>query len=211
MRRLLNETTGRSFVQNSEQRSDANETSTHGHPYGREKDSMRDRDMLNYFIWGFIILLVIGLVIGGVYFFKPEWIPWSMTNASPVTKEQPSGKKSGYIAVFLTNNQVYFGKISGLNTQYPVLRDVYYLRTQRSLVPPDEAESSPGARLRVERQRGTVTTQQNERLTLLKLGNELHGPVDEIKLNREHIIYIEEIRDDSKVFQAIVKYQTQKE
>lgn len=175
---------------------------------------------LSYTLWGVVIILAIVVLGGGaVYLFKPEWLPWS---ASPVDKERAvasqgskerseQGKKSGYVAVFLINNQVYFGKISGLNSQYPVLKDVYYLRTQRSLVPPDEVDSSPGARLRVERKRGTATPQQNERLTLLKLGNEIHGPVDEIKINRDHILYVEEIKEDSKVYQAIVKFNSQRE
>lgn len=105
-----------------------------------------------------------------------------------------------YVAVFLTNNQVYFGKLFNFESETPLLRDVYYLRVQDSLqdtATPEEAEKG---------KKKTAPTQTGE-MSLIKLGNELHAPVDEIKLNRDHILFIEELKEDSRVVQAIRDYQ----
>jgi hypothetical protein len=34
-----------------------------------------------------------------------------------------------YYAVLLSNNFVYFGKLEGLGSEYPVLREVYYIQS----------------------------------------------------------------------------------
>lgn len=58
-----------------------------------------------------------------------------------------------------------------------------YLKTQRSLSPAQK--------------------DQKQELALIKLGDELHGPEDEIKINRDNILYIETLKEDGKVVQAI--------
>src|SRR3989344_7818454 len=75
-----------------------------------------------------------------------------------------SGK---YQAVFLSNNQVYFGKLYNANSSYPTLRDIYYLQVTQVLQPKDP--KSPA-----------------QQINLVKLGGELHGPEDEMRINREH-------------------------
>jgi hypothetical protein len=96
------------------------------------------------------------------------------------------GASTGYQAVFLTNNQVYFGKLSKVDSQYPVLRDVYYLQVNQALQP-----------------KGDTTTNIN----LVKLGGELHGPKDEMVINREHILFFEDLKDDSQIVAAIAQYK----
>lgn len=93
---------------------------------------------------------------------------------------------SSFQAVFLTNNQVYFGQLKNRYSSYPILTNVYYLRSQESLQ--QQKESSPD-------------------LTLVKLGNELHGPVDQMKINKEHILFIEDLKPDSRVVKAIQQSQ----
>jgi hypothetical protein len=44
--------------------------------------------------------------------------------ASTVKFETP------YQAILLDNNQVYYGKVQGLGTPFPVLTDVYYVQQQ---------------------------------------------------------------------------------
>ena len=97
-----------------------------------------------------------------------------------------SGNTSGYQAVFLTNNQVYFGKITGMNSQFPTLRDIYYLQVNRT----------DGAQIRA------------EDVNLVKLGNELHGPTDEMRINRDHILLVEDLKSDSGVVDAIKRFVT---
>ena len=83
-----------------------------------------------------------------------------------------------YQAVLLDNNQVYFGKISGLGTDYPVLTDVFYIQ---SAVNPETKQTSN---------------------VLLKRGKEWHAP-DRMLLNAHHIIMIEPVTGGSTVAKLI--------
>lgn len=103
-------------------------------------------------------------------------------------------KVSGYKAVFLTNGQVYFGKMSNPNGQYVTLKDIYYLQVNQPLQSGDEAAQAAAA-------------QQQPELSLVKLGNELHGPVDEMKINRDQILFYEDLKTDGKVAEAIEAYK----
>jgi hypothetical protein len=40
---------------------------------------------------------------------------------------------------------------------------------------------------------------------LVKLGNELHGPTDELYINPNQVVFYEFLRDDSKVVESITK------
>jgi len=96
---------------------------------------------------------------------------------------------SGYQAVFLDNGQVYFGKLYAENSQYPVLKDIYYLQVTQPPQPLREGETPPA------------------NINLVKLGAELHGPADEMRINRDHILFIEDLTSGSRVMQAIVQFQ----
>ena len=98
-----------------------------------------------------------------------------------------TGSTSPYKAVFLDNDQVYFGKVTNKNSKYVKLSDVYYLQVAQ----PSQDQYG-------------VLSQPD--LTLIKLGEELHGPKDEMEISRNHIMYIEELRNDSRVVQAIREY-----
>jgi len=100
--------------------------------------------------------------------------------------------KDTYQAVFLTSGQVYFGKVAHQNRQFVILTDIYYLRASQALQPPKEGEESAA---------------EQPNLSLIKLGNELHGPVDEMKINRDQILFIEDLKADSKVVEAIKEYK----
>lgn len=91
-------------------------------------------------------------------------------------------------AVFLTNGQVYFGHTVG-NTdgQYVTLKDIYYLQVQGALQPKTDQNTTP-------------------QIQLVKLGSELHGPKDQMKINRDSILFTESLKGDGKVVQAIDKY-----
>jgi hypothetical protein len=106
------------------------------------------------------------------------------------------GKAEGiseYQAVFLTNGQVYFGKLSDKNDKYVTLNDIYYLQVNQALQQTQNGQQ-PAAN-------------QQPQLSLVKLGNELHGPVDEMKINRDQILFFEDIKKDGRVAQAIAEYQ----
>ena len=100
---------------------------------------------------------------------------------------------SEYQAVFLTNGQVYFGKLEDVHDRYVTLTDIYYLQVNQQL------------------QQGQQETGQQPQLSLVKLGNELHGPLDEMQINRDHILFFEDIKEDGRVAQAIAEYKANPE
>ena len=142
----------------------------------------------------FVLFVLIGAGIA-VFIFKPEWLPFK---AKSREEKVSSIGSSGYQAVFLTNGQVYFGRLAKRESDYPVLTQVYYLRLQQPLQEQKEEKK--------EKEPEPASLQQN--LTLIKLGNELHGPSDEITLNKDHILFIENLREDSRIVKAIKEYET---
>lgn len=120
---------------------------------------------------------------------------------------------SGYQAVFLSNGQVYFGQLQGFPGNEPVLKDVYYLKVGTILTP---GEAGKAGEVKVEGKAKEATgaaTAKNPSpatrtgLTLVKLGEEIHGPQDEIKLNRDQILFVENLRENSQVVDAINRYK----
>lgn len=110
---------------------------------------------------------------------------------------QGSVGKANFQAVFLTNGQVYFGKLTDNSERYATMANIYYLQVTPVLQ--TGTEGQPGA--------GAQTQQQQQQLSLVKLGNELHGPTDEMHINRDQILFIEDLKEDGRVVQAIKDYE----
>ncbi len=98
---------------------------------------------------------------------------------------QAAGPDSEYKAVLLTSGDVYFAKVEAGFGHYLTLRDIYY---------PQVPETQPG---------------QQPQIRLIKFGNEIHGPQDEIRVNRDHVIMIQPLRLDSQVLKTIAAYKDQ--
>lgn len=95
-------------------------------------------------------------------------------------------------AVFLNGGQVYFGDIENLNKDYLRMSNIYYLRVNQTVQPDQtDAEGNP------------VTSND---ISLVKLGCELHGPTDEMLINREQVIFWENLKDDGQVANAVKDY-----
>ncbi len=137
----------------------------------------------------FVLLVVIVIIVGAGVMFRDRLFP------SIETAALKNAKVSGYQAVFLTNGQVYFGKLSRSEEMYVTLKDIYYLQVTQ---PPLQGSQQNGA------QQQTAAQQQ---ISLVKLGSELHGPVDSMQINREQILFFEDMKADGKVAQAITEYQ----
>lgn len=132
----------------------------------------------------FIIIytvIIAGLIVGLIRFTKVgKWVGY---NPQAATAEK-------FQAVFLTNGQVYFGHVKGAAKRYVTITDIYYLQVDQPIQPePKDKTTEP-------------------KVSLIKLGGELHGPKDEMQINRDQILFIEELKDDSKVVQAISQYKT---
>ena len=139
--------------------------------------------------WVILAVILLVFVIGGVLFRDRLFPAKSMDKGS--TEQQAS---SGYQAVFLSNGQVYFGKLSGMTASYATLKDIYYLQVTTPPTP-------DGSQLNQQQ------AQQQQQLSLVKLGEELHGPVDEMKINRDQVLFYEDIKEDGRVMKAIREYQ----
>lgn len=100
--------------------------------------------------------------------------------------EEVAISSGDYQAVFLDNGQVYFGKLERSRGEFYLLTDVFYLQSG-------------------------IMVEQTSSLALTKLGSEAHGPEDQMQINKEHILFIEDMKDDSKVVQAIQQYLTSKQ
>jgi len=100
--------------------------------------------------------------------------------------------ESKYQAVFLNGGQVYFGKIKNLNDKYLRVADIYYLRVNQQVQP--DAKSGQ---------------QSANDISLVKLGCELHGPADEMVVNREQVIFWENLKGDGQVAKAVATYKQQ--
>src|SRR5688572_973049 len=103
-------------------------------------------------------------------------------------KESKLVDKTKFQAVFLTSGQVYFGNIVSVNDSFVDLKNIYYLSVNQQ-VPPKENEKAS--------------------VSLVKLGCELHGPVDQMVINREQITFWENLKTDGQVSKAIDKWVEQ--
>jgi hypothetical protein len=127
------------------------------------------------------VIVIVVLVFGG-------WFAWSKMFSD-------AGVKGGqYQAVFLTNGQVYFGKVSNINDGYVKLTDIYYLQVQQSVQPDDKSKTS---------------SSDQSQVSLAKLGSELHGPEDTMNISRQKVLFWENLKNDGKVVQAINSYKQQ--
>lgn len=128
----------------------------------------------------FISALLIVIVLGMGYFVVKQY--GFLGEAATLTD-------SSYQAIFLTNGQVYFGKVADLNNQYVKLNDIYYLILQQPLQPQAEEPVPPPAPV------------------VIKLGDELHGPMDEMFINRDQVLFVEPLKTDSRVVKAIEDFK----
>lgn len=133
-------------------------------------------------IFTIVILLLLGVI--GWLLFSPA-------------KGAPDIASDKYQAVFFTNGQVYFGKLSSEGRDYLKLTDVYYLQNQEAVS--DETDS--------ENPQDAGTTQSNT--TLIKLGEEVHGPEDAMIISREQVLFYENLKSDGRLAQSIEEYKNQ--
>lgn len=129
-------------------------------------------------VWLLIALSVVALVFVGFQ---------AVNNLGAAT----SVKGKEYQALFLTNGQVYFGKLSQVNGEYVKMSDIYYLQIQQQ-VQPGQTSTNNNA---------------NPNVSLAKLGGELHGPEDTMYVSRQQVLFWENLKNDGKVAKAIADYK----
>lgn len=90
---------------------------------------------------------------------------------------------SQYQAVFLSNGQVYFGKMAVVNDSYIKITNVYYIQNANGTA----AQSSANA----------------NNIELVQLTKAVHGPKDEMVINRDQVLFFENLRDDGQAAKLI--------
>jgi hypothetical protein len=99
---------------------------------------------------------------------------------------------SKYQAVFFTNGQVYFGKLSPQSDESLKLTDVFYLQTNAA----GTAEANP-----------QQTSSNESDVQLIKLGDEIHGPEDKMIISKDQVLFYENLKTDGKVANSISEYK----
>ena len=135
------------------------------------------------FKWVIISVVVLALAAGG-------WVAWQ--KLAPADSGIESDK---YQAVFFTDGQIYYGKLTVLNDRQYKLTNVFYILSQNE----NKTANADGE---------TAETQNNAQL--IKMGNELHGPEDAMMINRDHVLFYENLKPDGKVTQTINQYKDNK-
>lgn len=106
--------------------------------------------------------------------------------------------KSGYQAVFLANGQVYFGKLQQDAGGYLSMTEIYYLQVQ-------DAQPNGSAVKDANKTQQDVASGDTR---LIKLGEELHAPKDYMVINKDQMLFWENLKDNGKVALAIKSYKS---
>ncbi len=105
-------------------------------------------------------------------------------------------KDTQYQAIFLsgedsqTSAQAYFGKLTRVNDSFYKLTDIFYLQVSQQLQPD-----------------GKTATDKQQQLQLTPLGCELHGPESAMYINKDKVMFWENLKDEGRVVTAIKKYR----
>src|SRR3989344_2611930 len=127
----------------------------------------------------YVPIIIVGLVIVGFVagvigtLLLTDWLKYDRYDKSDFIDPD------AYQAVFLMNDQIYFGHLKNISSDYLILSDVYYVKIN---------ESGAGQ--------------------LVKLGaGEPHGPKDEMIINQDQVLFWENMRFDSQVVKTIQSIQ----
>lgn len=97
-----------------------------------------------------------------------------------------------YSAVFLSNGQVYFGKIIRNTRNEITMNDVFYIQVGNN-----------AGQMENRNQETVQHDQFQNNFSLIRVSSELHGPTDVIFINKSQVVFYEDLRDDSQVVQSI--------
>ncbi len=138
----------------------------------------KQRDISIVVISGIFALLV-SLVVS---FFVGVMYTKDSGSHSVVIEGDNNIDSSAYYAVFLTNNQVYFGHIVKTSKETMTMTDVFYL-------------TSPGG--------STISIKDVKDAALAKLTERIHQPENASTVNTSQVIVYEKLKPDSQVVMAI--------
>lgn len=118
--------------------------------------------------WLVFLLLAVLVLCGATYIFQCAW--------------QKHQRAQRYQAVFLSNDQVYYGHLRNKHGNQAILTDVYYAQAT------DTADTKDA---------------KQPQFVLVKLTDHATAPLDALYINRDHILYVEDLASNSQVVQII--------
>lgn len=152
-------------------------------PHAAQPKSHRPLPVKLWWAVSLAVAILIAVAAGWIY----------LSTHQTVANESANVNSKEFQALFLTNGQVYFGKLTDLNGKYVKLTDVYYLQIQQG-----QAQNL---------QDGKKAATSQSQVSLTKLGSELHGPEDQMYVASDQVLFWENLKPSGKVTQAIDNYQ----
>lgn len=131
-------------------------------------------------VQGLLMLCVLIVVVGLLVFLA--------LNDNTYKSESSYIDGSKLQAVFLNTGQVYFGNIKSLNNNYLVLTNIFYLQTS----------SASGS---------SSSSSANTSVSLVKLGCEIHAPLDQMVINRTSVTFWENLSASGQVAKAVSTWE----
>lgn len=107
---------------------------------------------------------------------------WTFQDNRMQENEYRDARSANWQAVFLTNDQVYFGKLENHDRKHIKLTNVYYLRSASDISRSDGDGQS---------------------INLVKLGGELHGPQDAMYIAKDQILFWENLKESARIVNLI--------
>ncbi|MDD5290804.1 MAG: hypothetical protein PHZ04_01685 [Patescibacteria group bacterium] len=100
--------------------------------------------------------------------------------------EENMVKAGNWYAVKLVDEEIFYGQIKDTAADPVIIENVYYNYDQ---------------------QKNAKTASETGNLRLVKRGGETHGPDGTMNIVRSQVLYMEPLKKDSKVLEAILNYE----
>ena len=129
-----------------------------------------------------ILLIAVAVVLVGLLVF----LAWGNSTNDGQSKFIDSNNLQ---AVFLNSGQVYFGNIKIVNSSYFDLTNIFYLQSKSNTA--------------------TTSSTSASNVTLVKLGCELHAPLDQMIINTSQVSFWENLSPNGQVAKAVATFEKQ--
>lgn len=135
-----------------------------------------------------VALLVGGVDIKGIGDRIGKSVSGLVNRLKPSQSSQPSKPSaSDFVAIYMENGKIYFGKMQDSDSDEPRLTDVFTLNVNSSQTQGQDAAQAD--------------------FELVKLTDQFQSPTDLLVLSRNKILFWEPLKADSRVVAAIEKYK----
>jgi len=102
-----------------------------------------------------------------------------------------------YQAVFLSNGQVYFGHLTPVGQAYFRLEDVYYIR--------QDVQNTDASKNTNDSTTNANGSEGGSQFSVIRLGEEIHQPQNLMILNKDDVMFWENLQPNSRVIDAIAQ------